>query len=124
MPTPPHARRVAAVLTPVWLDSPAPWRRRKLRMHRRELILAGLYWPLLATVGGRAGPRAATSLPPHATAGAFDPDTVPALARALGSAPYRAPEANLAPALATLGYDQYRDLRFDPARSLWRDAGL
>lgn len=45
-------------------------------------------------------------------------------AQALARRPYQPPHADLPPALAALGYDAYRDLRFRPARALWRDLKL
>lgn len=95
-------------------------------MQRRDLILAGLSWPLLAPLGAAllgASPSAATATAAATTATAtkaFDDETVPAIARALAALAYRAPDERLTPSLQKLGYDQYRALRFDPARALWR----
>ena len=46
------------------------------------------------------------------------------MARELASRPHRAPDTTLPGPLRSLGYDQYRDIRYDPQRALWRDAGL
>ena len=54
----------------------------------------------------------------------FDGQTVRGLARALAAAPFKAPDSVLPEALAKLGYDDYRQVRFDPAQSLWRGAKL
>jgi glucans biosynthesis protein len=54
----------------------------------------------------------------------FDGGTVRNLARELASKPYQAPESKLSDALAKLGYDQYRDIRYDATRALWRGQGL
>ncbi len=54
----------------------------------------------------------------------FDGQTVRGLARALAAAPFKAPDSGLPEALAKLGYDDYRQVRFDPAQSLWRGAKL
>ncbi|GAB3542189.1 glucan biosynthesis protein G [Noviherbaspirillum agri] len=59
-------------------------------------------------------------LPAHA----FDFDDVAAKAQKLAAAAYVQPEKNVPKALASLDYDQYRDIRFDPSRSHWRQAGL
>jgi len=92
-------------------------------MQRRDLILAGLSWPLLSPLAAAllaASPRAGAA----STGMAFDDESVPAMAKALAASPFRAPDARLTPSLQKLGYDQYRALRFDPARALWRKAGL
>ncbi len=54
----------------------------------------------------------------------FDGSVVRAAARALAAKPYQAPSAKLPDALAHLTYDQYRSIRFNTARSLWRDKKL
>ena len=53
-------------------------------------------------------------------------DDLRALARDLAAVPHRAPSADDVPAeLREIGYDQYRDLRFNPARAWWsRDPAL
>ena len=51
--------------------------------------------------------------------GPFDVETVVGQARALARAPYVPPSTSLPPPLATLDYDQYRDIRFDPAATIW-----
>jgi periplasmic glucans biosynthesis protein len=59
-----------------------------------------------------------------ANAHAFSFDDVAARAEALAAAPYRKPSAGLPKSVKTLGYDQYRDVRFRPERALWRNAKL
>lgn len=54
----------------------------------------------------------------------FDGQTVRRLARELAASPYKAPESKLPDSLANLSYDAYRDIRFDPAQSLWRGMNL
>lgn len=95
-------------------------------MHRRDLILAGLSWPLLAPAGAALLGSAPSSVlaAPSTTTRAFNEDTVPAMARALAAAAYRAPDQHLTPSLQKLRYDAYRELRFDPARALWREQKL
>ncbi len=87
-------------------------------MHRREVILSGLSLALLSP-GGWLETFAAEPVPGTGLAGRFDDRTVPGLARALAARPYRDPGHELPPALAGIGYDQYRDFRFRAARALW-----
>ncbi|WP_407925876.1 glucan biosynthesis protein [Falsiroseomonas selenitidurans] len=54
----------------------------------------------------------------------FSDSTVRDLAREAARRPYRAPEADLPAGFRDLGYDAYRDLRFNAERSLWRGADL
>ncbi|RZI44085.1 glucan biosynthesis protein G [Herbaspirillum sp. HC18] len=55
---------------------------------------------------------------------AFDFSDVAARAKRLAASAYVKPAKNLSKTLANLDYDQYRDIRFDPARSHWRNAKL
>jgi glucans biosynthesis protein len=59
--------------------------------------------------------------PAHA---AFDLDMLTARAKTLAAQPWSPPPPDAAPAMAALSYDDYRDIRFKPAASTWRDAGL
>jgi glucans biosynthesis protein len=54
----------------------------------------------------------------------FDFDSVRALAKALAQQPYRSPENAVPKVLLDLDYDSHRDIRFKPARSIWRAEGL
>jgi periplasmic glucans biosynthesis protein len=54
----------------------------------------------------------------------WSPHRVDELARKRASMPYQDAAAELPPAIAALDYDGLRDIRFRPARALWRDAGL
>jgi glucans biosynthesis protein len=92
-------------------------------VHRREVILSGLSLPLL-TLGRPLETFAATALADSGSAGRFDDGSVPALARALAARAYRLPGDALPPALAKIGYDQYRDFRYRAERALWRGDGL
>lgn len=85
------------------------------------MLLAGLTLPLAAAGGLRAG-AAWAAMPAGATA--FDDGTVPGLARALAARAFVPQPAELPVALRRIGYDQYRDIRFDPAHALWRAQGL
>lgn len=55
---------------------------------------------------------------------AFSLDDVAARAEKLAAAPYQKPSASLPKAIKSLGYDQYRDIRFRPDRALWRNGKL
>lgn len=59
---------------------------------------------------------------PSAYAFAFD--DVDQMAKSLASKPYAKPIFALPRALKDLTYDQTREIRFDPARSLWREQSL
>ena len=45
-------------------------------------------------------------------------------AQRLAERPYQAPQRQVPPFVRQLQYDQYRDIRYRPERSLWRDLGL
>jgi glucans biosynthesis protein len=75
-------------------------------------VLAGL--ALLAISTGPAFAQAPA---------AFGFDDVARLAREHAQAPWQDSAATLPPELQSLDYDGYRDIRFRPARSLWRDLG-
>ena len=65
------------------------------------------------------------ALPAVAQAGtAFGFDSLTELARTRAQTAYRAPPAALPAALAELDYDAVRDIRWRPARALWREARL
>jgi glucans biosynthesis protein len=51
-------------------------------------------------------------------------DDVAAQARDLARAPYRSESADAVPWLKDLSYEEYRNIRFRPKQSVWRDAGL
>ena len=59
-----------------------------------------------------------------AAAHAFGFDEVAERAKALAAKPYVAPPDNLPAELKNLNYDQMRDIRFKPARALWREDKL
>lgn len=59
-----------------------------------------------------------------AAAQAFGFDDVSEIARGQAAKPWVKPAFVLPRALKDLNYDQARDIRFNPARSLWRDYGL
>src|SRR5260370_11341130 len=55
---------------------------------------------------------------------AFDFEDVAQRASALAGQPYKAPSVSLPAALRELNYDQYRDIRFRPAKTIWRSDNL
>ncbi|MGH7845649.1 MAG: glucan biosynthesis protein [Candidatus Binatia bacterium] len=57
----------------------------------------------------------------HASPG-FGFDNVSELAKKLAAEPFKPPQA-IPDFLTQLSYDQYRDIRFDPEQSLWRETG-
>lgn len=59
-----------------------------------------------------------------AAAHAFDFNDVALRAKRLAASAYVRPPRNLAGTMANLEYDQYRDIRFDLAKSRWRDQKL
>ncbi len=82
-------------------------------MQRRDLIVGSL----AASAVWAARAEAVDSAP-------FDGSTVKRLARDRAATAYKAADRNLPEALSKIGYDDYRTIRFDPAQSLWRGAGL
>ena len=57
-------------------------------------------------------------------ASAFDFEDVSARAKSLAAESYRPPEIRMPQELRDLDYDQYRDIRFKPEKSLWRNEKL
>ena len=77
-------------------------------------------WPAALLVRWIAVAACAVALP----AAAFDFEDVGRKAAALANQAYKSPSPTLPKALQSLNYDQYRDIRFKPAKSLWRAANL
>jgi glucans biosynthesis protein len=73
--------------------------------------------PLLADLPAATTPAYAADAAP------FDSATVRNMARQLATQPYKAPQADLPGAFKDLDFDAYRELRFDPEKSLWRGQG-
>jgi glucans biosynthesis protein len=73
-------------------------------------------WSLLVCIG--------FALVAAQSAFAFEFKDVALRAKKLASASYIKPVRNLTGAMANLDYDQYRDIRFNPAKSHWRDQKL
>ena len=53
----------------------------------------------------------------------FPEDYVLNLARARAGKPFEEEKVTLPQPLGEITYDQYRDIRFDPSRSIWKDTG-
>lgn len=87
---------------------------------RRSLMLGGLLLPALDVV---AGVGAAAAAPADENT-RFDAGTVRTLARNLASAPYKAGDKALPGELDKLSYDDYRNIRFNTERAIWRGEGL
>ena len=90
-------------------------------MERRRLLLATLAVPSLMVPAMQSESADAPAKP---GSGAFDPSMIRRMAGELSSKPYQAPETRLPDAIAKLDYDQYRNIRFDPSKSLWRGQKL
>jgi glucans biosynthesis protein len=88
-----------------WLEG------RRTGAPRRALCCLGILI-LLCLLGDRSGEPATP----------FGFDDVVEQARKLAGQPFK-PPPTIPEFLSQIGYDQYRDIRFDPALSLWKDAG-
>ena len=89
-------------------------------MHRREVLLAGLSWPIWELLGSAP----ARAWAPAGAPAAFDAETVAKMAQALAAKPFVPQNKQLPPSLERIGYDEYRSIRFNPAQALWRAEGL
>lgn len=85
---------------------------------RRALLAGSAAIPVL----GAGSPGPALAAPPPAKP--FDANTLRGLARALAGKPFQPPASKLPDSLAHLTYDQFRTIRFDASRSLWRGQHL
>lgn len=79
--------------------------------------------PMATLLPGFAGAARHIDAPPAAAEGAFDADTVPAMAAALAATAWHPPSRRLPAALAGIGYDRYRDYRYQAGRALWHGEG-
>lgn len=91
-------------------------------MDRRRFI--GGVSTAAASAGLMSGLHAAQAAGQGAAAQSrFTPATVEQRARDLAKTPFKASTYKPPPPLGTFGYDQYRDIRFRPDLSIWREAG-
>ncbi len=95
-----HARRVGAVVLVAALALVLPAR-------------------ALGASAGAGSPAASGADARIARDGAFDRDTVVALARTLAQAPFVPPRPSVPEALTKLTYEQYRDIRSRPSETVW-----
>ncbi len=86
-------------------------------MLRRDLLRGSVSLPVLAALGATRATAAEDAGTP------FDGSTVRNLARDLARKPYQPPDAKLPDPLKDLNYQQYRSIRFDPSKALWRGQG-
>ena len=86
-------------------------------MQRRDLLRAGLAVPFVALSARQLGAPVLAAVDDGAP---FDAALVRRMARDLAGKAHQAPRAKLPPSLVDIDYDQYRTIRFDPQRSLWR----
>ena len=87
-------------------------------MNRRDFAV----WP--RSCGRVAAVLAFACLVFAAEVRAFGLDDVSNRAKALSSQPYKAPVIRISNEVRDLDYDQYRDIRFKPAKSIWRGEKL
>ena len=90
-------------------------------MRRRDLLLGAVALPAVSSL---AWQFAQSAVAQTGDAVPFAASQVRQMARDLASKPFKAPDTGLPEHLSDLGYDQYRDLRFVPDKSLWRGAGV
>ncbi|HYD46945.1 MAG TPA: glucan biosynthesis protein G [Terriglobales bacterium] len=91
------------------------------------LVASSLGVALLPLAAGAAPRKKAPKAAPSATPTAvktFDFANVSAAAEQLAKAPFRDPRGQVPPWLGEITYDQWRDVRFRPEHSLWRDQSL
>ena len=88
-----------------------------MQVRRRTLIAGSIAAAATRAHAADAPPAAPASTP-------FDAQTVRNRARELAATPFKAPDAKLPDPLAKLSYDQYRQIRFEPAQSLWHGMNL
>lgn len=84
-------------------------------MNRRTLITAGSLAVATATGARSSGEGGSTP---------FTRDTLLKAAESLAAQPFKKAKPRQEELLKRLRYDQYRDIRFDPDRSLWRGENL
>ncbi len=90
-----------------------------LSFHRTQLAAAAFALLLLTSAVGHTA-----SAPPRPQAPAFTFASVRRLAQERAARPYHIRSTPLPRALATLSYDQYRDIQFRPAAALWRGQSM
>ncbi|WP_088346009.1 MULTISPECIES: glucan biosynthesis protein [Rhodomicrobium] len=84
-------------------------------MNRRAFLMAAGLGSLAAALG-RSGLAALAETGPATD---FSWDILKAKAKALAGEPYRSAAGQIAPALADLNYDQFRNIEFDSDKAIW-----
>ena len=92
-------------------------------MHSHQWLLLTLTIAAAVAQHSSATPPRTRPTPPAPIA-AFGFENVQRLAQQRAEQPYREPGDKLPEALARLSYDDYRDIRFRPESSLWRNQAL
>src|SRR5262245_15316490 len=97
------------------------WDRRTLLGSAVKLGAAAAVWPFAGgSLLGGMGEVLAQGAAVNDTAETFAPDIVKKLAQSLASRPHARPKIELPEPFGKLTYDQYRDIRFRPDRTIWR----
>ncbi|WP_421709981.1 glucan biosynthesis protein [Algihabitans sp.] len=91
-------------------------------MNRRHFLVSALSLSLAAIAGSVSGGRSTLAAPQVGEAVPFSVDGLRARAQQLASEPARTRPAIEGP-LADLGYDAYRDIRYDRNEALWAGTG-
>src|SRR5687768_15387725 len=86
--------------------------------------VSALHWRLARLAGFAFALLGACAVSQAAQPPAFDFERLSALAHQNSQTLYRSAPAQLPAELLQLDYDGLRDLRFQPAKALWRDAQL
>ena len=98
------------------------------KITRRRLLASAGAFVAAAAIGDlypdQAMAQATNVAASLATDGPFTRSTVAEIARRLSRVPFAAPASRLPDVLQNLTYDQYRDIRFKSAASVWADDGL
>jgi len=87
------------------------------RLGSKTLLAIGGLWALLSAWAGPGAPDAAA-------APGFSFESVVARAKEVAARPFQDPRGEVPAFLMKLDYDQWRDIRFNPRRSLWREDPL
>jgi periplasmic glucans biosynthesis protein len=92
-------------------------------MRRRDVLQGTAALPFSMATLTLQQAFAAAPLPSGKPIGTFENMTVREIARDLAAKPYKPADTTLPEPYAKLSYDQYRAIRFDPAKSLWEGSG-
>jgi glucans biosynthesis protein len=94
-------------------------------MQRRQLLLSAALLPVIAAACLPLIPQLTEEVSAEDAEGTpFDAHVVRVMARDLAAGPYKAADQSLPASLDKLSYDDYRNIRFNADRSLWRGENL